>query len=94
MNRSRSVRNLCLGLVVLAVCMAAPTTSQELPLVPRVEAQPVVALASRLREALDFIGSRMDEADARKLDALKEKAYTADRKDEHPCGSGGGRRAH
>src|SRR5688572_30741830 len=48
-------------------------TAENLPLVEGVESQPLLAQATRLSEALTFLGSSLSPADADRLLALKDK---------------------
>ncbi len=48
-------------------------SSSELPIVTGVEAQPLIAQAKRLNEALDFLGSSLSKEDAKELKDLQKK---------------------
>jgi hypothetical protein len=59
----------------LALLVAAPRAfAEELPIVRGVEGQPLLAQAMRLEEALDFLGSGLEPADAARLEALGDRA--------------------
>ncbi|NUM52379.1 MAG: CehA/McbA family metallohydrolase [Candidatus Hydrogenedentes bacterium] len=63
------------GVVVVAAwCGGAVASAQELYKIPVVDAQPVVAQALRLNDALTFLGSKLNDGDAAKLKALADKA--------------------
>jgi hypothetical protein len=53
-------------------------TAETLPLVDGVESQPLLAQATRLNEALTFLGSSLSQADADKLLALRDKPNSQD----------------
>ncbi|MBX7259909.1 MAG: CehA/McbA family metallohydrolase [Candidatus Hydrogenedentes bacterium] len=61
-----------LFVVSIAVC------AQEFYTVQNVEAQPFLAHALRLNDALSFLGSRLRDEDASRLNALKEQAPSAE----------------
>ncbi|MDP6372228.1 MAG: CehA/McbA family metallohydrolase [Vicinamibacterales bacterium] len=63
---------LALALVVVTSNLGAQT----LPIVPNVEPQPFVAQVARLMEALEFLGSALPAADARRLETLRDEAPT------------------
>lgn len=49
-----------------------PTTALALPILTDVAAQPLLAQAIRLQEALAFLGSSLSEGDAKRLKALQQ----------------------
>lgn len=60
-----------------ALAQHVPIVSTEaLPLVENVEAQPLLAQSVRLEEALAFLGSSLSKEDADRLHTLKDKALT------------------
>jgi len=54
--------------------VALPALGQDLPVVTGVEGQPLMAQVTRLKEALDFLGSSLQEEDAARLEALRDRA--------------------
>ena len=61
---------------VLALSVTTVARGQTLPIVPNVEPQPFIAQTMRLIEALEFLGSELPEADARRLEQLRDEAPT------------------
>ncbi len=66
--------------LVFAVLCASPDVSaqhagHEQHTGPEIEAQPLLAQALRLREALAFLGSELSEADSRRLEALRNEPH-------------------
>jgi len=62
-------------ITLLAVFLVAlPALGQDLPVVTGVEGQPLMAQVTRLKEALDFLGSSLQEEDAARLEALRDRA--------------------
>jgi hypothetical protein len=55
----------------------APQAGNTLPVIERVEPQPLLAQALRLHEALSFLGSSLSKQDAAALTALQHKPFTA-----------------
>jgi hypothetical protein len=51
-------------------------SSNQLPVIDRVEPQPLLAQAMRLNEALTFLGSSLSQADIKQLNALQQKPLT------------------
>ena len=61
---------------VLALSVTTVARGQTLPIVTDVEPQPFIAQTMRLIEALEFLGSALPEADARRLEQLRDEAPT------------------
>ena len=59
---------------VLALSVTTVARGQTLPIVTDVEPQPFIAQAMRLIEALEFLGNALPEADARRLEQLRDEA--------------------
>ena len=55
-------------------CVPAVARAQTLPIVAVSEPQPLIAQVTRLTEALEFLGSALPEADARRLEELRNDA--------------------
>ncbi|WPP50432.1 CehA/McbA family metallohydrolase [Catalinimonas niigatensis] len=70
----------CLCFLLLMVLSASAQhqhqeVSSQLPLIEKVEAQPLLAQALRVSEALSFIGSALPAEDMKLLQALQQSAY-------------------
>ena len=61
---------------VLALCATTLARGQTLPIVTDVEPQPFIAQAMRLIEALEFLGSKLPEAEVRRLEQLRDELPT------------------
>ena len=59
---------------VLALSVTTVARGQTLPIVTDVDPQPFIAQAMRLIEALEFLGNALPEADARRLEQLRDEA--------------------
>ena len=64
---------LLLSIVFLSVTIHAQQLSNALPLISKVEPQPLLAQALRLDEALSFLGSSLSTEDRKRLKALRNK---------------------
>ena len=71
-----TVKQLASLVSVVVLCATTSVRAQTLPIVTNVEPQPFIAQAMRLIEALEFLGSELPEADARRLDQLRNDAPT------------------
>ena len=63
--------------IALVIGTVSLAHAQTLPIVANVEPQPFIAQVARLMEALEFLGSELPEADARRLRELRDGAPTA-----------------
>ncbi len=71
----RKIASLALA-VLIGVGAASLATAQTLPIVTNVEPQPFIAQVARLLEALEFLGSELPEAEARRMSELRDAAPT------------------
>ncbi len=71
-----TVKQLASLVSVVVLCVTTSVRAQTLPIVTNVEPQPFIAQAMCLIEALEFLGSELPEADARRLDQLRNDAPT------------------
>ena len=69
-----TVKRLAPSVCTLALCVSALAFGQTLPIVTVEEPQPFIAQAMRLIEALEFLGSELPAADARRLAELRDEA--------------------
>ncbi len=58
----------------MVLCVSTVARGQTLPMVTVEEPQPFIAQAMRLIEALEFLGSELPEAEARRLEQLRDEA--------------------
>ena len=62
------------SLLAVSLLLPGAVSSKELPQVGNVEAQPLLAQALRLDDALTFLGSGLSAEDSRRLQALRDEA--------------------
>jgi len=60
------------SLLAVSLLLSGPAFSDNLPEVGNVEAQPLLAQALRLDDALTFLGSGLSPEDSRRLQALRD----------------------
>ncbi len=69
-----TAKKLALFGVGMVLCVSTFARGQTLPIVTVAEPQPFIAQAMRLVEALEFLGSELPDADARRLEQLRDEA--------------------
>ena len=69
-----TAKKLALFGVGMVLCVSTFARGQTLPIVTVAEPQPFIAEAMRLVEALEFLGSELPDADARRLEQLRDEA--------------------